>query len=149
MLAAVAVQFALTRVSLVRQQIFVCGLAADFCVAFTAKDGAKAGYNTFFIEDASKGISEDGCEKARTEMDALGVHQVALDHVPERAGPPVADDGGLPLAGAAAAAAAGAGAGAGASAGATADGADGAESVHGPEPASDAAHTPAAVPVAS
>ena len=37
--------------------VYVCGLAADYCVYYTAKDAAENGFKTFYIEDATKAIS--------------------------------------------------------------------------------------------
>ena len=36
--------------------VFVCGLATDFCVGFTAVDCAEHGFDTFVLLDAVKGI---------------------------------------------------------------------------------------------
>jgi|SRR5690606_25199390 len=38
--------------------VYVCGLAADYCVYYTAKDAAELGYKVFFIEDLTKAISQ-------------------------------------------------------------------------------------------
>ena len=38
-------------------EIFVCGLATDYCVKFTALDAAKMGFKTHFIADASRGVN--------------------------------------------------------------------------------------------
>lgn len=46
--------------------IYVCGLAADFCVYFTAKDAAEHGFKTFFIEDATRAISIEHYENLKT-----------------------------------------------------------------------------------
>lgn len=37
--------------------VFVCGLATDYCVKFTALDAARMGFKTHFIEDASRGVN--------------------------------------------------------------------------------------------
>ena len=39
--------------------VFVCGLATDYCVGFTAIDSAMEGFNTTVIIDASRAISKD------------------------------------------------------------------------------------------
>jgi len=39
--------------------IDVCGLAADFCVKFTALDAKGEGFETTFLKDLTKGIAED------------------------------------------------------------------------------------------
>jgi len=36
-------------------EVFVCGLATDYCVKSTALDAAQFGFNAHFIEDASRG----------------------------------------------------------------------------------------------
>lgn len=38
-------------------EVFVCGLATDYCVKFTALDAASMGFKTHFIEDASRGVN--------------------------------------------------------------------------------------------
>ena len=44
------------------QRVFVSGLALDFCVKFTAMDAKKLNYETYVIQDASRGISDEGTE---------------------------------------------------------------------------------------
>lgn len=41
-------------------EVFVCGLATDFCVAWTAQDASAAGFKTYLIEDASRAIDANG-----------------------------------------------------------------------------------------
>ena len=38
-------------------EVFVCGLATDYCVKFTALDAAQMGFKTYFIKDASRGVN--------------------------------------------------------------------------------------------
>lgn len=54
-------------------EVYVCGLAADYCVFYTAKDAANLGYKTFVIEDAIKYISEENYLKCKNEMNVLGI----------------------------------------------------------------------------
>jgi nicotinamidase/pyrazinamidase len=42
------------------RKLYVCGLATDFCVAWTALDARAAGFDTTVIEDASRAIDLDG-----------------------------------------------------------------------------------------
>ncbi|MGO9360569.1 MAG: bifunctional nicotinamidase/pyrazinamidase [Xanthobacteraceae bacterium] len=42
------------------KRVFVTGLATDFCVAWTAMDARKAGFETYIIEDACRGIDAAG-----------------------------------------------------------------------------------------
>ncbi len=53
---------------------FLCGLAADYCVAFSAVDAAKGGLEVVVIEDACRGIDLDGSlAAAKTDMTQAGV----------------------------------------------------------------------------
>lgn len=65
------------------QTIFICGLATDYCVKFTAIDAAGLGYETFLIEDACKGvnISKNDSDLAIAEMKENGVIVVKSDSI--------------------------------------------------------------------
>ncbi len=39
---------------------YICGLAGDFCVGYTALDSIDVGFNTFYIRDATKPIDKTG-----------------------------------------------------------------------------------------
>ncbi|MGC1240317.1 MAG: bifunctional nicotinamidase/pyrazinamidase [Chryseosolibacter sp.] len=52
--------------------VYVCGLAGDYCVYFTAKDALKAGFKTFLIEDATRAISKKDFENAKETIRRLG-----------------------------------------------------------------------------
>lgn len=55
-------------------RVFVVGLATDFCVAWTALDARKAGFEAAVIEDACRGIDLNGSVAAAwSEMKAAGV----------------------------------------------------------------------------
>ena len=56
-------------------EVFVCGLATDYCVKFTALDAAQMGFTTHFIEDASRGVNlrPDEVTKAIEEMKRAGI----------------------------------------------------------------------------
>jgi nicotinamidase/pyrazinamidase len=56
---------------------YIAGLATDFCVAWTALDARKAGFDATVIENASRGIDLNGSlAKAWSEMKAAGVKRV-------------------------------------------------------------------------
>jgi len=56
------------------EKLYVCGLATDFCVAWTALDARAAGFDTTVIENACRAIDLDGSlARAWTEMSAAGV----------------------------------------------------------------------------
>lgn len=48
--------------------IYLAGLAADYCVYFTAKDALAEGFAVWLIEDGTKAISEEGYQKARKDL---------------------------------------------------------------------------------
>ncbi|WP_346744465.1 bifunctional nicotinamidase/pyrazinamidase [uncultured Turicimonas sp.] len=41
-------------------EVFLCGLATDFCVSWSALDAVKEGFKTFVLEDACRGIDVGG-----------------------------------------------------------------------------------------
>lgn len=55
--------------------IFVCGLATDYCVKYTALDGVRLGFRTSVIEDASRGVElrAGDVRRAIGEMSGAGV----------------------------------------------------------------------------
>jgi nicotinamidase/pyrazinamidase len=59
------------------ERLFVAGLATDFCVAWTALDARKAGFETYVVEDACRGIDTQGSlAKAWSDMDKAGVKRI-------------------------------------------------------------------------
>lgn len=56
--------------------VYVCGLATDYCVKATALDAAALGFHTTVIEDASRGVNlkEGDAARAIEEMRRAGVH---------------------------------------------------------------------------
>jgi nicotinamidase/pyrazinamidase len=62
------------------KSLFVCGLATDFCVAWTALDARAAGFGVSVIEDACRAIDLEGSlERAWGEMAAAGVKRIKSD----------------------------------------------------------------------
>ena len=65
------------------RRIFLCGLATDFCVAWSAQDAIDLGYEVAVIEDACRGIGlpePDGgtsLDAARHRMRARGIKLLA------------------------------------------------------------------------
>jgi len=59
------------------QRLFVAGLATDFCVAWTALDARKAGFEAYVVEDACRGIDTQGSmAKAWADMEKAGVKRI-------------------------------------------------------------------------
>jgi nicotinamidase/pyrazinamidase len=65
------------------RRLFLCGLATDFCVGWSAEDARRLGYETFVIEDASRGIGlpvpggGTTMDASRRDLAALGVRFIA------------------------------------------------------------------------
>lgn len=59
-------------------RVFVTGLATDFCVNWTAQDAARAGFETYVVEDACRGIASGAAlEQAFADMEAAGVTRIS------------------------------------------------------------------------
>ena len=58
-------------------RVFVCGLATDYCVAWSALDARKFGFQADVIEDASRGIDLNGSLAAAwKDMEKAGVKRI-------------------------------------------------------------------------
>lgn len=53
-------------------QVYVAGLAGDYCVYYTAKDALAEGFHVFKIEDAIRSIDPKGFEKAKQDIQNKG-----------------------------------------------------------------------------
>ena len=59
------------------KRVFVCGLATDFCVAWTALDARKLGFAAVVVEDACRAIDMQGSlVAAREKMKEAGVERI-------------------------------------------------------------------------
>jgi nicotinamidase/pyrazinamidase len=61
--------------------VYVCGLAGDYCVFYTAKDAIQSGFNTVIIEDATRAIDNENFEKAKKEILSAGGQVVFSDEL--------------------------------------------------------------------
>ena len=70
------------------RRLFLVGLATDFCVAWSAEDAVRLGYDVVVIEDACRGIAlplPDGqttLDAAKNRLSALGVRFIKSDALP-------------------------------------------------------------------
>lgn len=57
-------------------EVYIMGLATDYCVKFTALDALSLGYTTYLIEDGSRGVNlnEGDVPNAIEEMKKAGIH---------------------------------------------------------------------------
>lgn len=59
-------------------RLFVCGLATDFCVSWTALDAATHGFDTFVVEDLTRAIDANGSlARALDAWARTGVKRIA------------------------------------------------------------------------
>lgn len=61
--------------------LFFCGLATDYCVAASALDATKAGFVTFVVDDACRGIDEQEIEQRKELLQDYGAFIVDSDLV--------------------------------------------------------------------
>lgn len=50
------------------KEVFIVGLAGDFCVGFSALDAIKEGFKTYIIEDGTKPINREGFEEMKAKI---------------------------------------------------------------------------------
>ena len=62
-------------------RVVLCGLATDFCVAWSALDARAAGFEAVVVEDAVRGIDRDGTAAAWARMGAAGVGRIGLSEI--------------------------------------------------------------------
>lgn len=60
------------------ERVHICGLATDFCVAFSAIDAVRCGFESIVVEDACRAINVEGSlEHAKAMMQQTGVKMAA------------------------------------------------------------------------
>jgi nicotinamidase-related amidase len=59
--------------------VFVAGLAADYCVRYTALDAAKEGFNTRVIGEATRAVDPSSMDVVLKEYDEAGITIIATD----------------------------------------------------------------------
>ncbi|PVI05296.1 Isochorismatase hydrolase [Periconia macrospinosa] len=59
--------------------VFVAGLAADYCVRYTALDSVKEGFKTRVIGEATKPVSPEGMKEVLEEYKKAGVELIERD----------------------------------------------------------------------
>ena len=55
------------------ENVFVCGIATEFCVRNTCEDLKKAGFNVILLENCLAYVNEEGHRKALEEMKSEGI----------------------------------------------------------------------------
>ena len=63
------------------EQIFICGLARDFCVRWTAEDALQEGFQVAVIWDLCRSLDPRGDDQLRRELSASGVRIVTAQEL--------------------------------------------------------------------
>jgi len=61
--------------------IYVCGLAADYCVYFTALDGLEMGFQSTIIADATRAIDEENFKQILEIFKSKGGKEIKSDEI--------------------------------------------------------------------
>lgn len=64
-------------------EIYLMGLATDYCVKYSALDAKELGFNVYVIEDACRGVElkQGDIERAKREMAERGVHFIQSEQI--------------------------------------------------------------------
>ena len=60
-------------------EVYVVGLAGDYCVNFTALGSAKAGFTTYVIEEGQRCVDPGAWSSVKAEFEKAGVQVVSVD----------------------------------------------------------------------
>ncbi|KAL5345712.1 NAD(+) salvage pathway protein [Pseudogymnoascus australis] len=58
--------------------VYVVGLAADYCVAATAEDAVKEGFKACIVEEGTRPVVPGGWEEKKVELEGKGVRVVGM-----------------------------------------------------------------------
>lgn len=62
-------------------EIYVLGLAADYCVKYTALDGSDLGLKTYFVKNLTKAVDPSNLDKVYSELRKSGVKIIHSDEI--------------------------------------------------------------------
>jgi len=65
------------------EDVFVTGLAYDYCVGYTALDAQKEGFNVYVIDDACRGVAEETVKKMKHQLVDAGVKLIYGESIPD------------------------------------------------------------------
>jgi len=63
------------------QDVYLCGLARDICVKWTAEDAAAEGFRTLFIWDATRPVDPHSNDQVRRSLESRGVRVIEREQV--------------------------------------------------------------------
>ena len=55
------------------EQVFLCGLARDYCVKWSAEDAADEGFDTYVLWDLTRSVDPSGDDEVRRDLEGAGV----------------------------------------------------------------------------
>lgn len=58
------------------EDVFLCGLARDYCVKWSAEDAATEGFRAFFLWELTRSVDPSGDEEVRRDLEEAGVRIV-------------------------------------------------------------------------
>jgi nicotinamidase/pyrazinamidase len=63
------------------ERLYLCGLATDYCIYYSAIDARNLGFDVYLIIDATRGIDfpADNIKKALSHMTGRGIHIITHD----------------------------------------------------------------------
>ncbi len=64
------------------ESVFLCGLARDVCVRWTAEDAVEAGFETHLIWDLTRSVDAGGDEDLRIDLESDGVRLLRSTEMP-------------------------------------------------------------------
>lgn len=64
--------------------VYVVGLAADFCVKATAEDAVKEGYTTWVVNEGTKPVMPDKWDECRKSMEETGIKFTSIGDAKEK-----------------------------------------------------------------
>jgi nicotinamidase-related amidase len=59
--------------------VYVVGLATDYCVKFTALDSSKEGFKTYVVSDAARPVDPSSLDDAYKKFESAGVSVITMD----------------------------------------------------------------------
>lgn len=59
--------------------VYVVGLAADYCVGSTAEDARKEGFETVIVEEGTRAVEPETWEAKKKELEGKGVRIVSMN----------------------------------------------------------------------
>ncbi len=66
------------------REIYVCGLARDFCVKWSAEDAVEAGFTVFVVWDCTRPVIPSSDDRVRRDLTSRGVGLIGSDEISRR-----------------------------------------------------------------